>query len=149
MSTTVKQETRTNILETAKSTGDFKLLTQALEAAGLADTFNAQGPFTVFAPNDDAFRKLPTGTIEGLMKDVPKLKGILSYHVVNRRITMNEIRNMTAGGSTENVKTVQGSDLALKPRDYVNNSRIVKSDIETTNGIIHVIDQVLMPMPTQ
>jgi uncharacterized surface protein with fasciclin (FAS1) repeats len=149
MSTTVKQETRTNILETANSTGDFKLLTQAIEAAGLTDTLRTQGPFTVFAPNDEAFRKLPTGTMEGLMKDVPKLKGILSYHVIDHKMSMDEIRNMTAAGKTWNVKTLQGSELALKPRDYVNNSRIVKSDIETTNGIIHVIDQVLMPMSTQ
>ncbi len=147
MSTTVnQQEKMSNILETAQSTGQFSLLIQGIQAAGLSATLNGQGPFTVFAPNDEAFRKLPTGTLEGLLRDLPKLKSIVSYHVVDRKITMDEIRNMTSGGMTPSLKTLQGTNLTIKPRDYVNDSKITKSDIQATNGIIHVIDKVLMPV---
>jgi uncharacterized surface protein with fasciclin (FAS1) repeats len=99
MSTTINQqqeqrETR-NLLETARSTGDFTMLIKAIESAGLSDTFKREGQQTVFAPNDDAFRKLPTGTLEGLLKDLPKLQSILNYHVVDRKITLDELRRMS------------------------------------------------------
>ena len=153
MSTTINQQPQTqNILETARSTGDFTTLIKAIEAAGLSETFRGQGSFTVFAPNDDAFRKLPVGTLDGLMKDLPKLKSILSYHVVDHRMTMNEMQSMTADGKTPSVTTLQGSPVVLKAQrnmlqrsEYVNDARIVKSDVGTSNGLIQIIDRVLSP----
>jgi uncharacterized surface protein with fasciclin (FAS1) repeats len=154
MSTTINQvkpEQMQNLLETARSTGDFTVLIQAIEKTGLSDTFTKEGQLTVFAPNDDAFRKLPTGTIEELLKDLPKLKSILSYHVVDRKITLDELRNMSSSGRTPNLKTLQGSQLVVKSHnllvksEYVNDSKIVKPDIEASNGVIHAIDRVLMP----
>jgi uncharacterized surface protein with fasciclin (FAS1) repeats len=142
-----------NLLETARSSGDFTVLIKAIDAIGLADTFTKEeGQLTVFAPNDDAFRKLPTGTLEELFKDLPKLKSILSYHVVNRKIKLDEIRSMSTGGRMPNIMTLQGSQLVIKTQgnilmksEYVNDSKIVKSDIEASNGVIHVIDRVLIP----
>ena len=153
MSTTINQQPQTqNILETARSTGDFTTLIKAIEAAGLSETFRGQGSFTVFAPNDEAFRKLPVGTLDGLMKDLPKLKSILNYHVVDHRMTMNEMQNMTAEGKTPSVTTLQGSAVVLKTQrnmlqrsEYVNDARIVKSDVGTSNGLIQIIDRVLSP----
>jgi uncharacterized surface protein with fasciclin (FAS1) repeats len=157
MSTTINQsqgqqrETQ-NILETAKSTGDYTLLIKAIDATGLADTFTKEGSITVFAPDDGAFRKLPSGTLEELLKDLPKLKSILSYHVVNRRITLDEIRSMSEDGRTPNLTTLQGSPLVVKTQknilmksEYVNDSKLVRPDIEASNGIMHTIDRVLIP----
>ncbi len=146
-----------NLLETARSTGDFTLLIKVIDAAGLADSFTREeeGQITVFAPNDDAFRKLPSGTLEELLKDIPKLKGILSYHIVDRKITLDEIRGMSSEGRTPSVMTLQGSPLVVKTQknllmksEYVNDSKLVKPDIEASNGVIHAIDRVLMP-PSQ
>jgi uncharacterized surface protein with fasciclin (FAS1) repeats len=141
-----------NILETAKSTGDFTVLIKAIETAGLSDTFRREEQLTLFAPNDEAFRKLPTGTMEGLMKDLPKLKSVLSYHVVNRKITLEELRSMSTDGRTPNLMTLQGSQLVVKSQknilmksEYVNDSKIVKPEIEASNGVIHIIDRVLIP----
>jgi transforming growth factor-beta-induced protein len=155
MSTTINQPEQRemqNLLETAKSTGDFTVLIQAIEVAGLSDTFRREGQLTVFAPNDEAFRKLPTGTLEGLLKDLPKLKSILSYHVVNRKITLDELRSMSTDGRIQNLMTLQGSQLVVKTQknilmknEYVNDSKIVKPDIEASNGVIHAIDRVLIP----
>jgi uncharacterized surface protein with fasciclin (FAS1) repeats len=160
MSTTVNQAQQPremqNLLETARSSGDFTVLIKAIDATGLADTFTKEeSQLTVFAPNDDAFRKLPTGTLEELLKDIPKLKNILSYHVVDRKIRLDEIRSMSTDGRTPNLTTLQGSQLVVKTQknllmknEYVNDSKIVKPDIEASNGVIHAIDRVLMP-PSQ
>lgn len=141
-----------NILETAKSTGDFTVLIQAIETAGLSDTFRGEGQLTLFAPSDEAFRKLPTGTMEGLLKDLPKLRSVLSFHVVNRKITLEELRSMSTEGRTPNLMTLQGSQLVVKSQknilmksEYVNDSKIVKPEIEASNGVIHIIDRVLIP----
>jgi uncharacterized surface protein with fasciclin (FAS1) repeats len=157
MSTTIDRpqqpQEMQNLLETARSSGDFTLLIKAIDAIGLSDTFtNEEGQLTVFAPNDEAFRKLPTGTLDELLKDLPRLKNILSYHVVNRKIKLDEIRSMSMDGRTPNLMTLQGSQLVVKTQrnnlmksEYVNDSKIVKSDIEARNGVIHAIDRVLMP----
>ena len=144
-----------NILETARSNGDFTVLIKAIEAAGLSDTFRKEGQLTLFAPNDEAFGKLPTGTVEGLMKDLPKLKSILSYHVVDRKISLDELRGMSMDGRTTNLTTLQGTSLVVKSQrnilmksEYVNDSRIVKPDMEASNGLIHTIDRVLIPSST-
>lgn len=141
-----------NLLETARSTGDFTVLIEAIETAGLADTFTREGQITVFAPNDDAFRKLSTGTLEGLRQDFPKLKSILNYHVVNRKITSDEIRSMSTDGRTPNLMTLQGLPLVVKTQknilmknEYVNDSKLVKPDIQASNGVIHTIYRVLIP----
>ena len=140
-----------NIVETAIAAGDFKTLVLAIQAAGLVETLSGQGPFTVFAPTDEAFRNLPTGTLEGLLKDLPRLKSILSYHVVNRKMMSAEMHNLASEGRTSNITTVQGSAVTLKTQGilqksiYVDNAKVVKQDIETTNGVIQVLDKVLMP----
>ncbi len=144
----------TDIIETARSIDDLKTLMQAVETAGLTDTLRSQGPFTVFAPTDEAFRNLTIGTLDGLLEDLPKLKSVLNYHIVNRMITIKELHDMTTDGRIAEVTTVQGSAVKLKTHqqavlrsEYVNEAKIVKSDIETSNGVIQVVDRVLMPVP--
>ena len=132
-----------DIVDTAVAAGSFTTLTAALEAADLVDTLKGEGPFTVFAPTDDAFAKLPAGTVDTLLAD-PKgdLTQILTYHVVPGKIMSTDITDgMTA-------TTVQGEDLTFTIKDgsvYVNDAMVVTADIETSNGVIHVIDGVLIP----
>ena len=130
-----------NIVETAVSTGTFKTLVQAVQTAGLAETLSGQGPFTVFAPGDDAFAKLPAGTVEGLLKDIPKLKDILTYHVIAGKVMASDAVGVTS------VKTVQGKELRIDTKDgvKVNDAHVIKADIGADNGVIHVIDSVLIP----
>jgi uncharacterized surface protein with fasciclin (FAS1) repeats len=130
-----------NIVETAVAAGTFKTLVEAVKAAGLVETLSGQGPFTVFAPDDDAFTKLPAGTVDSLLKDIPKLKDILTYHVVAGKIMAADVAGLTS------VKTVQGKELSIDAQDgvKVNESKVIKSDIEASNGVIHVIDSVLIP----
>jgi uncharacterized surface protein with fasciclin (FAS1) repeats len=126
--------------------GKFNTLVAAVQAAGLVDTLKSPGPFTVFAPTDDAFAKLPAGTVEGLLKDVPKLKNILLYHVVSGKVMAAEVVKL------KTVKTVQGQDLKIDAVKWhlhknvkVNNANIIKTDIEASNGVCHAIDTVLIP----
>jgi len=133
-----------NIIDTAVAAGSFKTLAAALTAAGLVDTLKGAGPFTVFAPTDDAFAKLPEGTVEALLKDVPKLKGILTYHVVSGKVMAADV--MTMDGKS--AKTVNGAELTIGTQGGVKlngNVNVTKTDIECTNGVIHVVDSVLMP----
>jgi uncharacterized surface protein with fasciclin (FAS1) repeats len=133
-----------DIIDTAIAAGNFKTLASAVTAAGLVDTLKGTGPFTVFAPTDDAFAKLPAGTLESLLKDVPKLKGILTYHVVSGKVMAADVLKMdgqtaaTVNGATLKVSTTGG----VKLNGEIN---VVKTDIECTNGVIHVIDAVLLP----
>ncbi|HCO57555.1 MAG: fasciclin domain-containing protein [Proteobacteria bacterium] len=133
-----------DIIDTAVAAGNFKTLASAVTAAGLVDTLKGTGPFTVFAPTDDAFAKLPAGTLESLLKDVPKLKGILTYHVVSGKVMAADVLKMdgqtaaTVNGATLKVSTTGG----VKLNGEIN---VVKTDIECTNGVIHVIDAVLLP----
>lgn len=130
-----------NIVETAVLAGTFKTLVQAVQAAGLVETLSGQGPFTLFAPNDDAFMKLPAGTVESLLKDVPKLKDILTYHVVAGKVMAADVAGLTSA------KTVQGKEASIDTKDgvKVNEAKVIKADIEADNGVIHVIDTVLIP----
>ena len=150
--TTINQQ-MANILDTAKSIGDFKMLMRVVEAAGLADTLKSQGQFTVFAPTDEAFRNLPTGTLDGWLRDPSKLRDVVTYHVVDHMITKNEFHRLTSDRRTPTVTTMQGSSLMLKTHGsiektmFVNDAKVIKSDIETSNGVIHIIDRVLEPAP--
>jgi uncharacterized surface protein with fasciclin (FAS1) repeats len=139
-----------DIVDTAVQAGTFKTLVAAVQAAGLVQTLKSPGPFTVFAPSDTAFAALPKGTVEGLLKDVPKLTAILTYHVVSGRVSASDVMNMTKDKTAE-VKTVQGQTVTLKTQGmlsksvYVNDAKVVQADIGATNGVIHVIDKVIMP----
>ena len=133
-----------NIIDTAIAAGTFKTLAAALTAAGLVDTLKGAGPFTVFAPTDAAFDKLPAGTVDALLKDVPKLKSILTYHVVSGKVMASDV--MKLDGKT--AKTVNGAELKIATQGGVTlngSTHVTKTDIDCTNGVIHVIDSVLMP----
>jgi uncharacterized surface protein with fasciclin (FAS1) repeats len=134
-----------NIVETAVAAGQFKTLAAALEAAGLVDALTGDGPFTVFAPTDEAFAKLPAGTVESLLKpeNKEKLKSILLYHIVPGSVTAKQV--MQLNGRT--VKTLEGSSIKVTTVHGVtiDNARVTKTDIHASNGVIHVIDTVLMP----
>jgi uncharacterized surface protein with fasciclin (FAS1) repeats len=130
-----------DIVDTAVGAGQFTTLVTAVKAAGLVDTLKSPGPFTVFAPTDAAFAKLPAGTVEALLKDTAKLKSILTYHVVSGKVMAKDVK-------TGDVKTVQGSSAALKAdggKVMVNGANVVIADVAATNGVIHAIDTVLMP----
>ena len=133
-----------DIVDTAVSAGSFKTLTAALEAAGLVETLKGKGPFTVFAPTDEAFAKLPEGTLKSLLMPAnkQKLTAILTYHVVAGNVKAADVIKLTSAktlnGQTVTVKVVGGKVL-------INGATVVKADIAATNGTIHVIDSVLMP----
>ena len=127
----------------ASGAGNFSTLVTAIKAAGLVETLQGPGPFTVFAPTDAAFAKLPQGTLEDLLKpeNKAKLAGILTYHVVPGKVMAADVKTMMA-------KTVNGQELDIKVTDgavTVNNAKVTKTDIAAKNGVIHVIDSVLMP----
>jgi uncharacterized surface protein with fasciclin (FAS1) repeats len=133
-----------DIVDTAVGAGQFKTLAAALTAAGLVDTLKGSGPFTVFAPTDEAFAKLPAGTVETLLKpeNKAKLVSILTYHVVSGKVMAAQVMKMSSA------KTVQGTDVMVAASGgtvTVNNARVVKADIPASNGVIHVIDTVIMP----
>lgn len=132
-----------DIVDTAVAAGSFKTLAAALEAAGLVDTLKGQGPFTVFAPTDEAFAKLPKGTIESLLKpeNKEKLVSILTYHVVPGKVKAADVVKL------KEAKTVQGGYVKIDAKDgvKVGPAKVTKADIECANGVIHVIDTVLTP----
>ena len=137
-----KQKSDDNtIVAVAARAGSFTTLIAALEAAGLDEVLKGDGPFTVFAPTDEAFAKLPAGTVEALLKDVPKLKQILLYHVAAGRVMAADVVKL------HQVKTVQGQSLDIKAKDGVRIGKgaVVKADVAASNGVIHVIDTVLLP----
>jgi uncharacterized surface protein with fasciclin (FAS1) repeats len=131
-----------NIVETAIEAGSFKTLVTAVKSAGLVETLSSPGPFTVFAPTDDAFAKLPEGTIPALLKDKDKLTSILTYHVVSGKVMASDVVNL------DSAKTVNGQSLMIKMKDgkvMVDNAMVIKTDIVCSNGVIHVIDAVVLP----
>ena len=133
-----------DIVDTAVAAGSFKTLAAALQAAGLVETLKGAGPFTVFAPTDAAFAKLPAGTVENLLKpeNRDKLRSILTYHVVAGKVTAADVVKMTSG------KTVQGSSVKIASsggKVTIDNATVAKADVMASNGVIHVIDTVLMP----
>jgi uncharacterized surface protein with fasciclin (FAS1) repeats len=133
-----------DIVDTAVAAGTFKTLVAAVTAAGLVDTLKGAGPFTVFAPSDEAFAKLPAGTVDGLLKDIPKLKSILTYHVVSGKVMAADVMKMDGQSAT----TVNGGALKISTTGGVKLNgevNVVKTDIGCTNGVIHVVDSVLLP----
>ncbi len=126
--------------------GNFNTLVTAVKAADLVDTLKGPGPFTVFAPTDEAFAKLPAGTVEGLLKDIPKLKSILLYHVVPGKLMAEDVVKLKM------IKTVQGEELKVDAVKWhlhkavkIDHAKIIKTDIVASNGVCHAIDTVLMP----
>jgi len=137
-------QARADIVDTAVGTGQFNTLAAALKAAGLIDTLKGPGPFTVFAPTDAAFAALPAGTVESLLKpeNHEKLVAILTYHVVPGRVTAAQVERMDAA------TTVQGGKVAIRASGgavTINGARVVSADVAASNGVIHVIDKVLIP----
>jgi uncharacterized surface protein with fasciclin (FAS1) repeats len=135
---------RKDIVDTAVGAGSFKTLVAAVQAAGLVETLKGAGPFTVFAPTDEAFAKLPAGTVESLLKpeNKEKLVAVLTYHVVPGKVMAADVVKLTEA------PTVQGSKAKVKVADgtvMIDNAKVVKTDIETSNGVIHVIDAVILP----
>lgn len=149
MSTPVNARVTSNetndIVDTAVAAGQFKTLAAALEAAELIDALKGNGPFTVFAPTDEAFAKLPAGTVESLLRpeNKEKLKAVLLYHVVPGSVTADQVTKLNG----RSVKTLQGSSIKVKTSHgvQVDNAKVIKTDIKASNGVIHVIDTVLMP----
>jgi len=133
-----------DIVDVAAGAGQFNTLVAAAKAAGLVDTLKGAGPYTVFAPSDDAFAKLPKGTVEDLLKpeNKEKLKSILTYHVIPGKVMAADIK-----GKKTSVKTVQGSELAVDATDGVkiNDAKVTTADVAASNGVIHIIDTVVMP----
>jgi uncharacterized surface protein with fasciclin (FAS1) repeats len=133
-----------DIIEIAASAGSFNTLVAAVKAAGLVDALKGKGPLTVFAPTDEAFAKLPPGTVENLLKpeNKEKLKAVLTYHVVPGRVTAGEVVNLSSA------PTVNGGSLRINAQSgevTVDNARVVQTDIMASNGVIHVIDSVMLP----
>lgn len=138
-----KTETATemDIVDTAVAAGSFNTLVSALEAAGLVDTLKGEGPFTVFAPTDEAFAKIPEDQIQALLANKTQLTEVLTYHVVAGSVMSSDLENGMM------VETLQGGDLSINTTDgvMVNDAKVVQADIVCTNGVIHAIDTVLMP----
>lgn len=131
-----------DIVETAVAAGSFNTLVAAVQAAGLVETLKGAGPFTVFAPTDEAFAKLPKGTVEALLKDKAKLAAILTYHVVPGKVTAADVVKLREAKTVngQSAKVTVGADGVM-----IDNAKVVKTDVMTTNGVIHVIDTVILP----
>ena len=136
--------TAKDIVDTAAANDQFSTLVAAVKAAGLVDTLKGDGPFTVFAPTNDAFAKLPAGTVESLLlpENKDKLVAVLTYHVVPGKVMSGDL-----AGKKFNAATVEGSTVAIDAMDGVkiDNASVIAADIETSNGVIHVIDTVILP----
>lgn len=131
-----------DIVGVASSAGTFNTLLAAAKAAGLVATLQSDGPFTVFAPTDEAFAKLPAGTIDNLLANPDQLKQVLLYHVVSGKVTASEVAGLSSA------TTAQGSDIAIAVKGdtvMINNAKVVKADVMASNGVIHVIDTVIVP----
>lgn len=130
-----------DIVDTAVAAGSFETLVAAVTAAGLVDTLKGAGPFTVFAPTDEAFAKLPAGTVEALLQDIPKLTKILTYHVVAGKVMAADVVKL------KSAKTVEGSEVKIDASNGVkiNDSTVTTADVVADNGVIHIIDAVLLP----
>ena len=143
-STQAYPSSQKDIVETAASAGSFNTLARAIEAAGLVETLKGDGPFTVFAPTDEAFAKLPEGTLEELLKpeNKDKLRAILTYHVVEGEVTATEVVKQSSA------RTVSGKDLEVSVDGgtvMVDDAKVIKTDVMASNGVIHVIDTVILP----
>jgi uncharacterized surface protein with fasciclin (FAS1) repeats len=135
---------KTTIVDVAASNGSFSTLVAAVQAAGLVDTLSGTGPFTVFAPTDEAFAKLPAGTVESLLRpeNIDKLRAVLTYHVVSGKVTAKDVVKLRTA------KTVQGSNVSIAVVDgtvKIDGASVVTADVAASNGVIHVIDTVILP----
>ena len=142
LTASVRADEGKDIVETAVAAGKFKVLAKALTEAGLVDTLKGKGPFTVFAPTDEAFAKVPKEVLEGLLKDKDKLIAVLTYHVVPGKVMAADVVKL------KSAKSVQGSPIKITVEDgkvMVNQAKVLKTDITTSNGVIHVIDAVILP----
>jgi uncharacterized surface protein with fasciclin (FAS1) repeats len=131
-----------DIVDTAVSAGSFNTLVAAVQAAGLVDTLKGPGPFTVFAPTDEAFSKLPAGTVDSLLKDIPQLTKILTYHVVSGKVLAADVVKL------DSAPTVEGTSVQIDASNggvKINDANVVTADVQADNGVIHVIDTVLIP----
>jgi uncharacterized surface protein with fasciclin (FAS1) repeats len=134
-----------DIVDTLIASPNFNILVTAVKAAGLVETLKTPGPFTVFAPTDEAFARLPEGTVDNLLKDIPRLKTILTYHVIAGKVLASDVTKMKAA------KTIEGEDIKIDAKAWhlhrvkVNDAEIIESDIMADNGVIHIINRVLMP----
>jgi uncharacterized surface protein with fasciclin (FAS1) repeats len=135
-------DSKKDIVTIAVETGKFNTLAKALTETGLVEVLQGEGPFTVFAPTDDAFKKLPEGTIESLLKDKETLKSILLYHVISGKVTADQVVTL------DKAKTLAGKNINIKTNDdgvVINDSKVITADIMAKNGVIHIIDTVLIP----
>jgi uncharacterized surface protein with fasciclin (FAS1) repeats len=142
---TARPSEEKNIVQTARAAGTFKTLTTLVTKAGLARTLSQPGPYTVFAPTDAAFKKVPKSTLKSLAKNKAKLRAVLLYHVVAGKVPSSEVVTM------KSVKTVNGKSVRIRTSNgsvYVNTARVTKPDVNASNGVIHVINRVLIP-PTR
>jgi|TARA_B110000238_G_scaffold89243_1_gene97974 uncharacterized surface protein with fasciclin (FAS1) repeats len=131
-----------DIVDTAVAAGDFSTLVTAVKAAGLVETLKGEGPFTVFAPTDAAFAKVPTETLNALLADKAALANVLTYHVVAGKVMAADVVKLTSA------VTVQGQSVSIEVKDgkvYVDGAQVVATDIKASNGVIHVIDAVILP----
>jgi uncharacterized surface protein with fasciclin (FAS1) repeats len=143
-STRAQDKKPMNIVETALAAGNFKTLAAALNEAGLVETLKGTGPYTVFAPTDAAFAKIPKKKLDALMKDKEALKKVLLYHVVSGKVMANDVMNLNG----KKAKTVEGSEAAITIKDatvMLDAAKVIKTDIDCSNGVIHAIDSVIMP----
>ena len=140
-SSSVLAGTKKDIVDTAVAAGSFNTLATALTEAGLIDTLKGDGPFTVFAPTDEAFAKIPADQLQAILADKEKLTAILTYHVVSGKIMASDVVKL------KSAKTVQGSEATISTTDgvKVDNANVIKTDIIASNGVIHVIDTVITP----
>jgi uncharacterized surface protein with fasciclin (FAS1) repeats len=139
---TARPSEEKNIVQTAQAAGSFKTLTKLVTKAGLAGTLSQPGPYTVFAPTDAAFKKVPKSTLKSLAKNKAKLRAVLLYHVVAGKVPSSEVVTM------KSVKTVNGKSVRIRTSNgsvYVNAARVTKPDVNASNGVIHVINRVLIP----
>jgi uncharacterized surface protein with fasciclin (FAS1) repeats len=131
-----------DIVQTARDAGQFKTLTKLLKRAGLVNTLRGDGPYTVFAPTDKAFAKVPKRTLDALARDKAKLKAVLLYHVVAGKVTAADVVKLSKA------ETLNGADVRIRVRAgkvYVNKARVTKADVAASNGVIHVVNRVLIP----
>lgn len=133
---------KSDIVDTAIAAGNFNTLITAVQAAGLVETLKGEGPFTVFAPTDEAFAKIPADQLNALLADKEKLAAVLTYHVVPGKVMAKDVVNLNS------IDTVQGQAVDIKVENgnvFINEAMVASADIETTNGVIHVIDTVILP----
>jgi uncharacterized surface protein with fasciclin (FAS1) repeats len=137
----VQAGSQKDIVDTAVAAGSFKTLATALQAAGLVETLKGKGPFTVFAPTDEAFAKIPKADLDALIADKAKLTKVLTYHVVAGRVMASDVVKL------KDAKTVEGQLVKIDASNgvMINNAKVIKADVEASNGVIHVIDTVILP----